>query len=165
MRALSQTLHPSILDELGLESAIEAYLATVERQLGLKVTYTRSGPPLAIDPASGIHVYRVLQEALTNVARHAGVRAADVRLVTDAQRLELVVQDAGRGMVADATRSVGLVGMRERAALVGGTLVVASSSAGTTLRLFVPTGDGSPIANHESRITNHESRITNQESE
>jgi len=161
VRALSQTLHPSILDELGLESAIDAYLATVERQLGLTVAYTRTGPPIAIDPAAGIHVYRVLQEALTNIARHADVHAAEVRLLTDAQRLELVVQDAGRGMVAEATHGVGLVGMRERAALVGGTLDVSSSTAGTTLRLSIPIR--SSITN-ESRITNHESRLKNPES-
>ena len=96
----------------------------------------------------------MLREALTNVARHAGVHAADVRLVTDAQRLELVVQDAGRGMVADAAHGVGLVGMRERAALVGGTLDVVSSSAGTTLRLSIPIAGA---ANHQSRIPNPES--------
>ena len=65
VRSLSQALHPSILDELGLESAIESYVAIVERQLGLRVVYERSGPPLAIDPATSIQVYRVLQEALT----------------------------------------------------------------------------------------------------
>jgi signal transduction histidine kinase len=98
VRTLSQALHPSILDELGLESAIESYLAGVERQIGVKVTYTRSGLPQPIDPNVSIQVYRVLQEALTNVARHAGSGAATVRLHGTDAWLELIVEDHGRGL-------------------------------------------------------------------
>jgi signal transduction histidine kinase len=186
VRSLSQALHPSILDELGLESAIESYLATVGRQTGLTVSYERRGTLLAIDPAISIHVYRVLQEALTNVARHSGAREATVRLTCDGQWLELVVEDAGRGISPESAGplrgsglagplrgsrptserlrgsrpTTGLTGMRERAALVGGTLEIESPpTGGTRVRLRVP----SPIKNHESRITNQESRIKNQQ--
>jgi signal transduction histidine kinase len=145
VRSLSQALHPSILDELGLESAIESHLATVQRQLGLSVQYERRGAGLAVDPAIGIHVYRVLQEALTNVARHAGVHEATVRLTYEGGWLELIVEDRGRGQQpSDGTApgrlrpSTGVTSMRERAALVGGTLDIESPpTGGTRVRLRI----------------------------
>ena len=145
VRSLSQALHPSILDELGLESAIESHLATVQRQLGLSVQYERRGSGLAVDPAIGIHVYRVLQEALTNVARHAGVHEATVRLTYEGGWLELIVEDRGRGQQpSDGTApgrlrpSTGVTSMRERAALVGGTLDIESPpTGGTRVRLRI----------------------------
>ncbi len=80
VRGLSQSLHPSILEELGLESTIEWYLSTFERQSGVSVSYERAGDPVHVDAQKAIHVYRVLQEALANVARHSGARQASVRL-------------------------------------------------------------------------------------
>ena len=76
VRGLSQTLHPSILDDAGLERTVDWYLSTVERQLGVAVSYERPAVPLpALSGEIGIHVYRVLQESLSNVARHSGVEA------------------------------------------------------------------------------------------
>ena len=86
VRGLSQALHPSILEEAGLERTIEWYLSTLERQLDVAVSYEQSGTPSVVDSAIGIHVYRVLQEALNNVARHSGSRQAWVRLRFEAQR-------------------------------------------------------------------------------
>jgi signal transduction histidine kinase len=143
VRGLSQTLHPSILEELGLESAIEWYLSGVERQLGLKVAYEHVGPPAAIDSSVSIHVYRVLQEALTNVARHSGAGAARVRLTNAGGVLELIVEDHGRGATpVEGRRGVGVVAMRERAALVDGTLdIERPDEGGTRVRLRVPVGN------------------------
>jgi signal transduction histidine kinase len=139
VRGLSQTLHPSILDELGLESAVEWYLSTVERQHGITVHYERSGPPVPRGPNT-IHVYRVLQEAISNVARHSGASEARVRLAHDAGTLELDVEDRGRGLTEETRRGLGLVAMRERAALLGGTIdFVAPPPGGTLVRLRVPT--------------------------
>ena len=84
VRGLAQTLHPSILEELGLESTIDWYLSTVEKQFGIQVAYERAGTPAAIDATTGIHIYRVLQESLSNVARHSGAKSARVRLRCDA---------------------------------------------------------------------------------
>ncbi len=84
VRGLAQTLHPSILEELGLESTIDWYLSTVEKQFGIQVAYERAGAPAAIDATTGIHIYRVLQESLSNVARHSGAKSARVRLRCDA---------------------------------------------------------------------------------
>ena len=140
VRGLSQSLHPSILEELGLESTIEWYLSTFERQSGVAVSYERVGEPLPVDAHASIHVYRVLQEALANVARHSGATQASVRLKSDGRYLELDIQDPGRGFEHDrAHRGLGLVAMRERAALVGGTLeVTAVPEGGTRVRLTVP---------------------------
>jgi signal transduction histidine kinase len=140
VRGLSQTLHPSILEELGLESTIDWYLSTVEKQLGIRVVYERSGPKAAVDDTTAIHVYRVLQEAVGNVARHSGAKSAIVRLRTVPGALELEIEDHGTGFdSATAARGLGLVTMRERAELVGATLEVRRPREGGTLvRLRVP---------------------------
>jgi two-component system sensor histidine kinase UhpB len=140
VRGLSQTLHPSILEELGLASTVDWYLSTVEKQLGIRVTPETRGTPRPVDSTKAIHVYRILQEALSNVARHSGTSQATVRLCFDADRLELEVEDHGRGMnPVTSQRSLGLVAMRERAAIVGGSLAwVRPSQGGTLVRLSMP---------------------------
>jgi signal transduction histidine kinase len=140
VRGLSQTLHPSILEELGLESAIEWYLSTVEKQHGIQVDYERAGGPVSLPRDNAIHVYRVLQEGISNIARHAGTTHAWVRLRHTDGALELEVEDRGRGLDHDrARRGLGLVAMRERAALLGGILTFHQPpDGGTTLRLHVP---------------------------
>jgi signal transduction histidine kinase len=81
-----------------------------------------------------VHVYRVLQEALNNVSRHSGAKEAWVRLKFLADRLELEVEDRGKGIVAERNgRGIGLVAMRERAEIIGGTLELLQPGAGGTL--------------------------------
>jgi signal transduction histidine kinase len=147
VRGLSQTLHPSILEELGLESTVDWYLSTVKKQLGIDVVYERAGTAVPIDATIGIHVYRVLQEALSNVARHSGADRAIVRLRVLPGALELEVEDHGRGLPGRlpsgsfgmAGRSLGLVAMRERAELVNGTIeLLTPPGGGTMVRLKVP---------------------------
>jgi signal transduction histidine kinase len=138
VRGLSQTLHPSILEELGLESTVDWYLSTVEKQLGIAVMYERAGTAVPVDATIGIHVYRVLQEALNNVAKHSGAERAIVRLHVEPAALELEIEDHGRG-IGEANRGLGLVAMRERAGLVNGTLeFLTPSGGGTLVRLKVP---------------------------
>ena len=140
VRGLAQTLHPSILEELGLESTIDWYLSTVEKQFGIQVAYERAGAPAAIDATTGIHIYRVLQESLSNVARHSGAKSARVRLRCDAGSVELEVEDHGKGLDAGTRRrGLGLVAMRERAELLGGTLeLLRPREGGTLVRLTIP---------------------------
>lgn len=140
VRGLSQTLHPSILEELGLDSTIGWYLSTVEKQLGIHVAYVRAGAAAQVDDATGIHIYRVLQEAVSNVARHSGTDQAWVRLRCEAGMLELEVEDHGKGLDPDSSpRGLGLVAMRERAELVGGALeFLRPRNGGTLVRLTVP---------------------------
>lgn len=140
VRSLSQTLHPSILDELGLESTLDWYLPTVERQLGLTVEYAREGTAEPVSATVGIHVYRVLQEALSNVAKHAGTDRVRVGLRFVPGALELEIEDHGRGLADRAARrGLGMVAMRERAELVGGTIeFTRPPEGGTLVRLRVP---------------------------
>ena len=139
VRGLSQTLHPSILEELGLASTVDWYLSTVEKQYGLRVVYERRGTIPPVDAETGIHVYRVLQEALGNVARHSGATEAWVRLHAEHGVLALDVEDHGRGMDGERRRGLGLVAMRERAELLGGTLeFTRPPEGGTLVRLRVP---------------------------
>jgi signal transduction histidine kinase len=134
VRSLSQALHPVMLDEAGLESTIDWYLATVEKQTGTDISYEKSGIPFALSGSASIHVYRVLQEALNNVTRHSGAREAWVRLRFTNQGLELEVEDHGKGFIADSLRpGIGLVAMRERAQLLGGILKISRPSGGGAL--------------------------------
>jgi signal transduction histidine kinase len=140
VRGLSQTLHPSILEEAGLERTVDWYLSTIERQLGLAVRYERPVAPVAVDSEIGIQVYRVLQESLSNIVKHAGVKEAIVRLGVSNGMLQLEVEDHGSGISASPLRrGLGIIGMRERAALVGGTIeFLRPAGGGTLVRLCVP---------------------------
>ena len=140
VRSLSQALHPVMLDEAGLESTVEWYLRTVEKQTGVDISYEKSGVSFAVDGCAGVHVYRVLQEALNNVARHSGARQAWVRLRFDPDALQLEVEDHGKGLSNNGARQgIGLVGMRERAELLDASLQFSQPlEGGTLLRLRVP---------------------------
>jgi signal transduction histidine kinase len=140
VRSLSQALHPVILDEAGVESAIDWYLPTVERQNGIAIHFEKSGDPRPISSRAGIHIYRILQEALNNVVRHSGAQRADVRLAFRPEGLVLEVEDHGKGLwSAGSRRGIGLVAMRERAELVGGTIRwIPANGGGTLVRLEVP---------------------------
>jgi two-component system, NarL family, sensor histidine kinase UhpB len=94
---------------------------------------------------AAVHVYRVLQEAVNNVARHSGTKQAWVRLHCDASGLRLEVEDHGRGVETDGRRGLGLITMRERADLVRGTIEFARPAGGGTLvRFTVPARAGAP---------------------
>jgi len=148
VRGLSQSLHPSLLEDLGLESTIDWYLSTVEKQLGVRVEYEHASHGPHVDDTTAIHVYRVLQEALSNVARHSGETHAWVRFRPEPGVLVLEIEDHGKGLNPKTDRrGLGLVAMRERAALVGGTLdVLAPRGGGTLIRLTVPQqASASPV--------------------
>jgi signal transduction histidine kinase len=140
VRGLSQTLHPSLLEEAGLERTVDWYLSTIERQLGLAVKYERPTTAISVDSEIGIQVYRVLQESLNNIAKHSGVKQAIVRLAVSGGLLQLDVEDHGKGMSqSPGRRGLGIIGMRERAALVGGTIeFLRPAEGGTLVRLCVP---------------------------
>jgi signal transduction histidine kinase len=140
VRSLSQALHPVMLDETGLESTIDWYIRTMERQTGIDIRYEKSGSPFPINGNSRIHIYRVLQEALNNVARHSGAQEAWVRLAFGAEVLDLEVEDHGKGFVEPVSNSgIGLVAMRERAELLHGSLDFSHpEQGGTRVRLRVP---------------------------
>jgi signal transduction histidine kinase len=104
------------------------------------VSYERDGPPITIDGTTAIHVYRVMQEALNNVARHSGATQAWVRLRSKSDMIELDVEDHGRGTDPAANRrGLGIIGMRERAEMLGGSLeFLRPGDGGTLVRLRIP---------------------------
>lgn len=142
IRTLSQALHPVLLEEAGLESTLDWYIPNVERQAGLTLHYERTGKSFPVETSAGVHIYRVLQEALNNVSRHSGAREAWIRLNFSAELLELEVEDHGKGFIAEKTqRGIGLVAMRERAELIGAELAISPRTQGGTLvRLQIPRG-------------------------
>jgi signal transduction histidine kinase len=140
VRTLSQALHPVMLDEAGLESTLDWYIPTVERQTGIDISYEKSGTSFEVDGNIGIHMYRVLQEAMNNVTRHSGARNAWVRLQFLPSALRLEVEDHGTGFAAQKTQQgIGLVAMRERSELLAGKLeFLTPTEGGTLVRLTVP---------------------------
>jgi signal transduction histidine kinase len=140
VRSLSQALHPVMLDEAGLESTLDWYIPTVERQTGLAISYEKEGEPFPVGGGAGVHVYRILQEALNNVTRHASAKQAWVRLRFLPHTLELEVEDRGTGFPEHPNRrGIGLVAMRERSELMGGHITFSRPPEGGTLvHLTVP---------------------------
>jgi signal transduction histidine kinase len=143
IRSRSGWLHPGVLDDFGLERALEHAAGQFETQSGIQTRLKVTGPVGAIRDDCAIHVYRIVQEALSNVARHSGSTDAWVTLTCAGGALDLVIEDHGRGMpdVArrGADRGLGLVSMRERAELVGGELTIGrTAGGGVSVRLRVP---------------------------
>ena len=138
-RSLSQSLQPVILEEQGLLPALRWHLETFERHTGIRVQGSLPEGEIALPVEQAIHVFRILQEALNNVARHAGVNTVNVTVTQHQQRLTLVVEDAGTGFRPGAHSGVGLTAMRERAALVEGRLTIGPApGGGTRLVLSAP---------------------------
>jgi len=157
VRSLSLVLHPSILDEGGLEQAIDWYIPVFQKQSGLAVNYHKTGHSPVIGDAVAIHVYRVLQEALNNVAKHARTDRAEVRVVFAENELRLEVQDDGVGMaqgVRAGRRGIGTVGMRERAELLHGTIeFLQPHDGGTLVRLTVPLAEASEAMSTAAEVS------------
>jgi len=145
-RSLTQTLHPSILDDGGLEEAIDWYLTVFEKQTGIHVALEKSGVSQELEHQLGegmpIHVYRVMQESLNNLARHSKSISAWVRLRFSNESLELEVEDRGIGLDHESqvtSRGMGMIAMRERAQLLSGRIeFLRPESGGTLVRLHVP---------------------------
>jgi signal transduction histidine kinase len=143
VRSLSQALHPVMLDEAGLETTLDWYIPTVERQNGIAISYKKQGAPFAVNSSAAVQIYRVLQEALNNVARHSGAKQASVRLRFLPATLELEVEDHGTGFNGrPAKHGIGLVAMRERAELIGGRIVFSTPAGGGTLLQMIVPRDG-----------------------
>jgi PAS domain S-box-containing protein len=135
-------LHPGILDELGLPAAVEWYVEAFGKRTGIACRLHSSVAAATLDPDHTTALFRILQEALTNVARHAGAAAVEIRLAAEDNRILLAITDDGRGIPEDKlgdSRSLGLLGMRERASALGGDLAVRRNSGrGTTVEVTLP---------------------------
>jgi len=146
LHGLAANLRPASLEHLGLEAAIRQHLAGIGSSTGLQVRFKAHGLGGARLPSTvEIALYRIVQEALTNVVRHARATSVDVLAERREGRLVLVVEDNGAGFdtaQAAGSEQLGLLGMKERAEAVGGTLTVESApSVGTTVVADVPFPD------------------------
>jgi len=144
VRRISRELRPDALDDLGLTSALVALTERFAQSAGLNVSRNldRELPPLSEE--AELVIYRVAQEALTNVARHADTDRAELSLTAADGHLMLRVTDNGKGFDPVRAEGGGLRGMRERAVLVGASLAVARRPrGGTEVRLSVPVGGAS----------------------
>jgi len=142
LRRLTVALRPAALDDLGLVPAIRRYAELYLREAGIAFRVADFGLTQRLDPVLETGVYRIVQEAINNVARHSGATTAGIELRVTGEVLTATVVDNGRGFDQIVTGpGVGLQGMQERALLVGGTLTVTSApGAGTVVRLEVPHG-------------------------
>lgn len=135
VHALSYQLHPSILADLGLVAALEVETERMTRIEGLPVAFAALGVPAAVPRPVALCLYRVAQESLRNLSRHATASAARVTLAAEAGTIRLEVEDDGSGFDPDAVRhrpSLGLASMRQRVAAVGGTVRIDSRPGGGT---------------------------------
>jgi two-component system, NarL family, sensor histidine kinase UhpB len=137
VRGIARRLRPEALDDLGLRSALAALTNGVSRRTGVEIERRIAPDVPPLDPEEELVIYRVAQEALTNVVRHAATTRARLALDVRGDRVELEVSDAGAGFEPGAAREgAGLLGMRERALLIGADLELSSRrDRGTTVRL------------------------------
>ena len=142
LRGLAHRLHPALIDRGGLHAALAGLTGEAERAYGLRIEAHLPDGPIPIDPHRALALYRIAQEALRNVASHAGVADAALECRSTPDGVELTVTDRGQGFDSRLERAghgLGLVGMKERAHLAGGAVIVTSRPGrGTTVRATFP---------------------------
>jgi PAS domain S-box-containing protein len=145
-REISANLMPSVLDDFGLPPGLQSLCEQFAKGTGLKVAFHEHGLKERLKPDVEIGIYRIVQEALTNIAKHAHAKEVEVQIVSDSKRLRLMIEDDGKGMdVMSPSRKpagvggTGLVSMRERAASFSGTFMIDSSPGnGTLINVEIP---------------------------
>jgi PAS domain S-box-containing protein len=141
VRRLSHDLHPGVLQHVGLVAALESHCSEFGRQHGIEVAFTPGDTPKTVQPDVALCLFRATQEALRNVARHAGAHRAQVALSPGDGEIVLTISDDGHGF--DPDRALGGLGLRsitERARLLRGTVIIDSGPRGTIVRVSTPLG-------------------------
>ena len=158
VRDLSQLLHPSMLDDFGLPAALTTYLRNFSQRTGIRAQLAETIDD-RLSPAAEVCVYRIVQEALSNVGQHSGATACTVSLSAGVATLQLVIEDNGRGLgvplaTHSARRGLGLVGMRERAQALGGTFAIGNRvGGGTRIAVTLPSAPAlESVEQHEPRL-------------
>lgn len=153
VRRISSELRPSVLDKLGLTAALQWQAGEIEARTELAVQVEADDDNPILDARVSLALFRIAQEALVNVVRHAQADLVEISLVTRGKEISLTVRDNGKGIAAeevDSTESLGIIGMRERAMLVGGRVSMHGyPRQGTTVTVVVPAsirgGDEYPV--------------------
>lgn len=131
VRRIAADLRPAILDDLGITAALEHQLRRLRESTGIRTTLTVAEEPRIdmLDMLTGVTLYRIAQEALANLVRHANASSVEISLAVDGGAAVLTIRDDGRGMAPEKAtdpRSLGLLGIRERAELLGGSVIIDS---------------------------------------
>jgi two-component system sensor histidine kinase UhpB len=136
--AIARQLRPAVLDDHGLTAALHSQVQQFTEQTGIEVTFDAGGPPAELTPEQQLVLYRVTQESLSNIAQHADARHVQVQLSFNGATV-LRISDDGRGFAGERAGGLGVLGMRERALLVGGRLTIgASEPRGTRVEVTLP---------------------------
>jgi len=142
VRKIAAELRPGILDDLGLVAAVEWQAEEFEKRSGIKARFLAGMPGRRYPSAMSIGLFRICQEALTNVARHSGAKHVEIFLGYEEDQIVLRVSDDGRGLLppqVGGRKTLGVLGMKERALMMGGTVEVSSEAGkGVTLIVSVP---------------------------
>ncbi|MGQ0739963.1 MAG: PAS domain S-box protein [Bacteroidota bacterium] len=145
VRRISSELRPSLLDDLGLLPAMEWHLKEFEQRSGLKTVLKTAGPAIELPDNIKTGLYRIFQESLTNVARHAAAKKVEVVLENSDGEIRMRIADNGKGFdktMTDNKRTLGILGMKERTAMMGGTYEIESKPGkGTTVIVKVTVQD------------------------
>ncbi|MBM4067561.1 MAG: hypothetical protein FJ271_01245 [Planctomycetes bacterium] len=145
IQEISARIRPTILDDLGLKEAVQNLLSEFERHTGIMPRSKLEFDGQVLPPAVAENIYRILQEALTNVSKHSQAEEVAVELCVADRQVALAVRDKGKGFALEALdgKELGLLGMRERAELLGGTFAVtAAPGQGAAIDVTIPLGRG-----------------------
>ncbi len=146
IRTVSHLLHPPLLDEVGLQSALTEYVKGFAERSGIRVSLDLPDAIERLDRDYELSLFRIVQECLTNIHRHSGSKTASIRIVRDDGALVLEVRDEGRGMaperlseIQSTGSGVGIRGMRERVLQFAGRMSIESDGSGTRIQVVIPT--------------------------
>ena len=148
MRRISYRLHPALLSDLGLEPALDSYLRSISKHSGLEVDFRMVGFEGRVDPEIEIVLYRLSQEALTNTLKHSRAKHFKLSIIKGYPQIIFLAEDDGIGFVSGGLdqpkHALGLLSMRERAAMLGGNFSLRTSTGeGTRIRIEIPIRDSS----------------------
>ena len=145
VRSISHLLHPPLLDEVGLISALRWFLEGLTERSGIKIRLEVDSPDLGrLKSELETAIFRIVQEALTNMFRHSGARNGSVRILEKAGNIIVTVSDDGKGIGEDVSQlrpesvGVGIGGMRQRVSELGGTLRLTNANPGTIVEVVIP---------------------------
>jgi PAS domain S-box-containing protein len=142
IRETSSLLRPAILFDLGIIAAIKSQLVSFEKQTGIKCHFYFEPEEFDLEDRLALILYRILQESLTNIARHSGASATEIELVILKNKIEMIIEDNGKGIAKDkvnSLESLGIAGMKERVKSANGKIIIrGGTGAGTRIKVIIP---------------------------
>jgi PAS domain S-box-containing protein len=142
IRETSSLLRPAILFDLGIVAATKSQLGSFEKQTGIKCHFYFEPEEFDLEDRLALILYRILQESLTNIARHSGASATEIELVILKNKIEMIIEDNGKGIAKDkvnSLESLGIAGMKERVKSANGKIIIrGGTGAGTRIKVIIP---------------------------